>query len=192
MRLIAFLALIGAVCGAFAVETIVFIRHGEKPDNGLGQLSCQGLNRALRIPTILYGKFGKPDTIFAPNPEAEKPDNGVTYAYIRPLATIEPTAIKYGLPVNLKQGFNDVAGMVNALSAPALHNSTVFVAWDHHELVDIVKELAKADKNIKVPKWHGDNFDSIYLLKIDWENNKYDFKVDSENLNGLSKECPAF
>ena len=27
-----------------AVETIVFVRHGEKPEGGFGQLSCQGLN----------------------------------------------------------------------------------------------------------------------------------------------------
>ena len=29
------------------VETLICIRHGEKPATGLGQLSCQGLNRAL-------------------------------------------------------------------------------------------------------------------------------------------------
>ena len=28
-------------------ETIVMLRHGEKPAGGLGQLSCKGLNRAL-------------------------------------------------------------------------------------------------------------------------------------------------
>lgn len=27
-----------------ARETVVFIRHGEKPPLGLGQLTCQGLN----------------------------------------------------------------------------------------------------------------------------------------------------
>ncbi|MGA7384116.1 MAG: hypothetical protein WBW81_05330 [Methylocella sp.] len=30
-----------------AVETIVLVRHGEKLGKGLGQLDCQGLNRAL-------------------------------------------------------------------------------------------------------------------------------------------------
>jgi hypothetical protein len=32
------------------VETIIFIRHGEKPLSGLGQITCQGLNRALALP----------------------------------------------------------------------------------------------------------------------------------------------
>jgi hypothetical protein len=32
-----------------AAETIVFVRHGEKPQDGFGQLNCQGLNRALAL-----------------------------------------------------------------------------------------------------------------------------------------------
>jgi hypothetical protein len=31
------------------VETMVCIRHGEKPLLGLGQLTCRGLNRALAL-----------------------------------------------------------------------------------------------------------------------------------------------
>jgi hypothetical protein len=41
-------------------ETIVLIRHGEKPDSGLGQLTCKGLNRALALPALLIGRYGKP------------------------------------------------------------------------------------------------------------------------------------
>ena len=37
----------GAAKSHNAVETVVFVRHGEKPEKGLGQLSCRGLNRAL-------------------------------------------------------------------------------------------------------------------------------------------------
>ena len=51
---------------AARVETIVFVRHGEKPEAGLGQLSCQGLNRALALPAVIRAKFGRPDAIFAP------------------------------------------------------------------------------------------------------------------------------
>ena len=32
-------------------QTLVFLRHAEKPDGGLGQLNCQGLNRAARAYT---------------------------------------------------------------------------------------------------------------------------------------------
>ena len=57
------IAVLALVCGstAHAQQTIVFFRHGEKPSAGLGQLTCQGLNRALALPDVLIGKFGKPD-----------------------------------------------------------------------------------------------------------------------------------
>ena len=84
-----------------AVETIVFIRHGEKPNGGFGQLNCQGLNRALALAPIIAKSFGRPDAIFAPNPSRPKEDAGRLYDYIRPLATIEPTAIWFGLPVDV-------------------------------------------------------------------------------------------
>jgi hypothetical protein len=41
------------------VETIVGIRHGEKPLLGLGQLTCKGLNRALALSQVLLEKFGR-------------------------------------------------------------------------------------------------------------------------------------
>lgn len=49
-------------------QTLVFLRHGEKPGEGLGQLNCQGLNRALDLATVLPERFGKADYVFAANP----------------------------------------------------------------------------------------------------------------------------
>ncbi len=79
-------------------ETIVLIRHGEKPAGGLGQLNCQGLNRSLALPRVLIAKFGKPAFIFAPNPQQEANENGQRYDYIRPLATIEPRRFNSASP----------------------------------------------------------------------------------------------
>jgi hypothetical protein len=81
------------------VQKLVFIRHGEKPDEGLGQLNCQGLNRALALAAVIAKSFGRPDFIYAPNPSIPKEDAGESYAYVRPLATVEPTAIFFKLPV---------------------------------------------------------------------------------------------
>ena len=83
-------------------ETVALLRHGEKPVNGLGQLSCQGLNRALALPPVIGNMFGHPDAIFAPNPSDQKADHGEPYDYVRPLATIEPTAIFFGLPRDIE------------------------------------------------------------------------------------------
>src|SRR5688572_30502853 len=73
---------------ATAEQTIVFFRHGEKPSAGYGQLTCQGLNRALALPDVLLAKFGRPAYLYAPNPTVQVPDNGILYYYVRPLATI--------------------------------------------------------------------------------------------------------
>ena len=98
-----------------AAETIVFVRHGEKPEGGFEQLNCQGLNRALALPSAIANSFGRPEAIFAPNPSLPKEDAGKLYDYIRPLATIEPTAIQFGLPVDVSVGFDDREGLQAAL-----------------------------------------------------------------------------
>jgi hypothetical protein len=82
-----------------ATETIVIMRHGEKPAGGYGQLNCQGLNRAMALPRVLGKLFGKPDAIFAPDPSKAVDDPAGRADYVRPLATIEPTAVVFALAV---------------------------------------------------------------------------------------------
>jgi len=114
------------------VETIVCIRHGEKPLLGLGQLTPRGLNRALALPEVLLTKFGKPSFIFAPDPNQVANDLGGEFCYVRPLATIEPAAIEYGVPVNTHFGFKDIAGLQQELTKPVYESATIFVAWGAH------------------------------------------------------------
>ena len=79
-----------------AQQTIVVVRHGEKPPKGLGQLTCQGLQRSLRLPAWLGERFPPPDAIYAPNPSVKATEihgDGQRYDYVRPLVTIAPTAI---------------------------------------------------------------------------------------------------
>jgi len=56
---------------ADSTQTLVFIRHGEKPAQGLGLLTCRGLNRALKLPDYFAAHFPPPDYIFAPNPSVK-------------------------------------------------------------------------------------------------------------------------
>src|SRR4026208_70467 len=100
-RVLAAMVIVAATAApARAQETIVFFRHGEKPSAGLGQLTCQGLNRALALPDVLIGRFGTPHYLYAPNPATKISDPGGSFYYVRPLATIEPTAIRAGRSVN--------------------------------------------------------------------------------------------
>jgi hypothetical protein len=129
-----------------ATATIVFVRHGEKPESGLGQLNCRGLNRALALAPIIAKSFGRPDAIFAPNPSHPKEDAGRLYDYIRPLATIEPTAIWFGLPVDVSLDFQDGKGLQAALENRRMsdHNVFVLVAWEHRQIAPIVRALLAA------------------------------------------------
>jgi hypothetical protein len=179
-----------------ARETIVFVRHGEKPDAGLGQLNCQGLNRALALPAVVSNLFGKPDAIFAPNPAVQKTDDGKSYDYVRPLATIEPTAIAFGLPVNTSFGLSDTSGLRAALEKKrsAHRSGFVLVAWEHKIIVTLAKALLAhhgGDPGA-VPKWHGDDFDSIYVIVLTaaYGTVTATFERKQENLNGLPQTCP--
>lgn len=176
-------------------ETIVLFRHGEKPEKGFGQLNCQGLNRALALPDVLLKKYGKPQLLVAPNPSSQKTDWDVLYDYIRPLATIEPTAIRLEMPVNTQLGFNQTSQLADLLLAPEQANKTVFVAWEH-KLIDVVaKEMLQrlqADPAV-VPKWQREDFDSLYRIDIQRDGDKVQvtFKHEAQHLNHQSKHCPA-
>jgi len=176
------------------VETIVCIRHGEKPLLGLGQLTSKGLNRALALPPVLLAKFGKPGFIFAPDPNQVSNDPGGEYCYVRPLATIEPAAIEYGLPVNTHFGFKDITGLQQELTKPLYENATIFVVWEHLYLDDFVKALVKSFGGdvSQIPGWPGNDYDSIFVIRIEHGKNqtKATFSRDAEGLNNLGSEFP--
>jgi hypothetical protein len=177
-----------------AVETIVLVRHGEKPDKGLGQIDCQGLNRALALPSVISKTFGRPSAVFAPDPSQQTVDHGVSYDYVRPLATIEPTAIFFGLPINASFGLSDTDGLRAALEQPLYRNSLVLVAWEHALIETIARGLLTAHGGdpALVPKWHGDDFDSIYVVTITWTGDaaKAAFAHKREGLDGQPDTCP--
>jgi hypothetical protein len=143
-------------------ETIVMIRHGEKPAAGLGQISCKGLNRALALPDLLIGRYGKPDFLYAPNPSLQVNDHGGLYSYVRPLASIEPTAIRAGLPVNTQIGYRQIEQLQAALTQPAYANSRVFVAWEHGYLHAFAQQLLRSygDDPSVIPPWSSNDYDT--------------------------------
>jgi hypothetical protein len=177
-------------------ETIVMIRHGEKPAAGLGQISCKGLNRALALPDLLIGRYGKPDFVYAPNPSFEVKDHGTLYSYVRPIASIEPTAIRAGVPVNTQFGFTQIDQLQSALTQPAYANSRVFVAWEHGYLHKFAQQLLKSygDDPSVIPPWPADDYDTIYVFDLTRNSSKphLDFRIAHEGLNAsLSDACPS-
>ncbi len=180
-------------------ETIVMIRHGEKPAAGLGQLDCKGLNRALALPSLLIGRFGNPDFIYAPNPSVQVSDHSASgYSYVRPLATIEPTAIRLGMPVNAQIGYDRIDLLQQALLQPAYAHSLVFVAWEHAKLHDFAEQMVKSygTGHDRVPDWPGSDYETIYVFHITrTEQNgapQARLEIQQEGLtNSLSDACPG-
>jgi hypothetical protein len=180
-----------------ATETIVGLRHGEKQtDPDIGQLNVRGLNRSLALPQVLLKKFGRPQFIFAPDPAAMiNSAGGARYCYIRPLATIEPTAIFCGMPVNTQFGFQDIAGVETELRQPKYKSALVFVAWEHVLLEKLTRKLVQdlGGDGAQVPKWEHNDFDSLYIVKITTQSGHATgaFQIDHENIAPPSDVMPA-
>lgn len=173
-------------------STLVFFRHGEKPTGGYGQLTCQGLQRALALPSVLISRFGNAQYVFAPNPTVMVPDAAGSFYYVRPLATIEPTAIRLGLPVNVRYGYNDRAGLEAELTAPAYAGATVFIAWEHQYLHLIVQDLMNDyGGGAPVPAWTFGDYDSLYIVRLTTTNGvrTAQFTREYEGLNNLPTSC---
>lgn len=184
---------IGSANAAESVETIVLIRHGEKPEQGLGQLNCRGLNRSLRLPAVIKARFGAPAAIFAPNPAEQKTDQGIAYDYVRPLATVEPMAIRFGLPVNAGIGVEDISKLKDKLEDKAYANALVVVAWEHKQLVKLARSLLDhhGGDARQAGKWPGSDFDSIYVVRIvrDGESTRAAFEHGHQGLTGKLGAC---
>ena len=179
-------------------QTLVFLRHGEKPDGGLGQLNCQGLNRAIDLSTLLPEKFGKADYVFAANPtrNVEEGEFDNSYSYIRPLMTISPSAIKLGLPVNINFSANDTSDLANELLHDKYHNSVIYTAWSHGYLPELINKVAgdaTGKKTTITDDWESSDYDSLYVLTLTWHNGKAKLQshVYKQGLDNGAETCPT-
>jgi hypothetical protein len=185
--------LLASVAVSSAEQTIVFFRHGEKPSSGLGQITCQGLNRALALPDVLFARFGRPQWAYAPNPSQKISDPSGSYFYVRPLATIEPAAIRAGISVNTNYGYTNLSGLQSVLIRSSKANSTIYVAWEHAYLVKAVQNIMNAyGGGIRVPAWTSGDYDALYVVRVRYTSSGITatFERDSQGLNGLPTACP--
>ncbi|KGS12553.1 hypothetical protein ALP73_02400 [Pseudomonas coronafaciens pv. garcae] len=179
-------------------QTLVFLRHAEKPAMGLGQLNCQGLNRAIELSEVLPREFGKADFIFAANPSrhVEEGEGDLSYSYVRPLMTVGPSAIKLGLPVNIDFGANDTSELASEFMQDKYHNSIIYTAWSHGYLPELINKVAEeaSGKAVNlVDDWTGDDFDSLVVVTLKWVDGKatLDYKTHKQGLNNGTEACPT-
>ena len=189
------MVLAAGAASAQAEETIVFFRHGEKPAGGLGQLTCQGLNRALALPGVLLDKFGTPDYLYAPNPAVED-FRSRRQLLLRTPPGHDRTRRDPSRQVGEQQyGYNDVTGLRSILvtsSEGQRHGLRLLGTRlpgeggpEHHECVR---------------RWrHGPRMDAPATTTactssgINYANGSIDaqFERDREGLNGLPTACPG-
>ena len=185
-----------------ATETIVLIRHGEKPtEEAHGQLDCEGLNRALALPAVL-AHYGHPKAIYAANPAAQTAEGNISpwaarYSYVRPLATIEPYAIQLGMPVDAQIAATDIHGLERELLKPDYANALIVVAWEHLAARRFAESMLETFNETKgaVPHWLNSDYDTIYVFRLtsDAQGLRHlQFSTDSENLaHRLPSNCPT-
>ena len=172
---------------------VVIVRHGEKQSDGYGQLACQGLNRSLKLPAVLLKKFGVADEIYAPNPMVKIGEGEGVWAYIRPLATIEPYAIQLNKPVNLDYGWENPAPIVSRILER--DNGLIVIAWEHHGANELAELLMNktASAPTAISAWPDNDFDRIYVFDIgmtaDGRQYLKAFEVGKEGLDGQSQIC---
>ena len=183
---------------ADGTQTLVFLRHAEKPAGGLGQLNCQGLNRAIELATLLPEKFGKANYVFAANPtrNVEEGELNNSYSYIRPLMTISPSAIKLGLPVNINFSANDTSDLADELLQNKYHNSVIYTAWSHGYLPELINKVAgeAVGKKQKITEdWESGDYDSLFVLTLTWHNGKASLQSRSykQGLDNGLQTCPT-
>ncbi|MDD1630584.1 MAG: histidine phosphatase family protein [Methylococcaceae bacterium] len=152
---------------------VVIIRHGEKPENG-DNPSCQGENRSLQLPAVLYQKFNKPDYTYVPSLELDK-----STKHARMFQTVTPFAIKYDLKVNSKYDEKDFSTIAKKVLEKT---GTVLMVWEHSAIPPLAEELGVKNP----PAWDGKDFDSIWV--ITYANGKAVLSIDKEKITA-SSDC---
>lgn len=154
--------------------TVVIIRHAEKPAFGGDNLSCQGQNRATKLPEIITKKFGKPDYIYVPALKSAK-----STAHSRMFQTATPLAIKYDIPINSQYSETDYGDIANSVFKKT---GTVLMVWSHSEIPALAEALGMSN----APDWEKKDFDSVWILT--YADKKPLFRKDVEEINP-SLEC---
>jgi hypothetical protein len=169
-------------CGSFTTGScqkkslrVVIIRHGEKPDNG-NNLDCQGLNRAMALPKVLFTKYGIANEIYIPRVNA-----GDKTRSARMFQTITPYAVKYNLDINSSYDTEDYKHIAKDVFQ---QKGTVILCWEHNAIAHLAKALG-VQENIR--EWPAGDFDSIWI--ITYKNGKVVLSADKEGLNP-SSGCP--
>jgi len=160
-----------------ANNTVLIVRHAEKPAEGTG-LTPMGEARAQ-----LYVKYFQPfheeglsisvDCLYA---GADSKNS------VRPRLTLEPLSKATGLPLHLNVGTKDPEALVHELKAEA-HGQHPLIAWRHGEIPALLTAFGIApEKVIPNGKWPDDVFDWVIAITIGRDGQPVSAKLIHESL----------
>lgn len=160
-----------------AQTKIVIIRHGEKQDQN-ENLSCKGLNRSLKLVSVLSKKIGVPTAIYVPSL-----GNGNQTTHSRMFQTITPFAVKYNLSINSSFNGADYASIAKEIRHK---KGTVLLVWNHGNIPALAKALGIKHQKLN---WNSNDFDSIWIITGNGKDKV--LKTDKEGILP-GADCPVF
>jgi len=145
-----------------ANNTVLIIRHAEKPDKGR-ELTSQGEARARAY--ISYFKPFKEDGLSFPVDAiyaGADSDNS-----IRPRLTLEPLSKATGMTLHSDIGTKETAALVQKLRSET-HGVHPLIAWRHGQIPLLLQSFG-ASPNVLLPngKWPDDVYDWVIALAFD-------------------------
>ncbi len=161
-----------------ADNTVLIVRHAEKPESGTG-LTARGEARAR-----LYAKYFDPfhedgttvkvDSLYA-GADSEKS--------MRPRLTLEPLSKATGMPLHTKVGTKDPEALVQELKTEP-HGKHPLIAWRHGEIPDLLSAFGVAPETL-LPnrKWPDEVFDWVIVLTTGADGHVASAKLVHEHLN---------
>jgi hypothetical protein len=144
-----------------ANNTILIIRHSEKPDTGAG------LNAAGEARAHLYSKYFQPfqeeglsiqvDSLYA---GADSKNS------LRPRLTLEPLSKSSGMPLHSNIATKDSELLVQTLRTEA-HGQHPLIAWRHGEMSTLLRAFgASPEELLPNGQWPDEVFDWVIVLNI--------------------------
>jgi hypothetical protein len=160
-----------------ANNTVLIVRHAEKPADGTG-LTPMGEARAR-----LYAKYFQPfqedglsiyvDCLYA---GADSKNS------VRPRLTLEPLSKASGLPLHLNVGTKDPEALVLELKTEA-HGQHPLIAWRHGEIPALLTAFGTApEKILPNGKWPDDVFDWVIVIRTGPDGRPVSAKLIHESL----------
>jgi len=163
-----------------ANNTVLIVRHAEKPDDSTGQ---PGLTEAGRHRAEAYRKYFQPF-----REDGMKLKISALYAgadsesSIRPRLTLEPLSKASGMALNTAIGTKDPEAL-RALLRTQPHGETPLICWRHGQIPALLSTLGAAPASL-LPggKWPDEVYDWVVVLQFDAQGRLASQKLVRETL----------